>query len=92
VTRVLIAGGTGLIGRALSADLAVDGHEVIVLSRSPERATHLPGGVRAEPWDARSAEGWGHLADGNLQGPNPGPNGLRKPCGRCLSDDRLRPA
>ena len=62
--RVVITGGTGLIGRALSADLAADGHEVIVLSRSPERATHLPGGVQAEHWDARSAKGWGHLADG----------------------------
>ena len=62
--RVVITGGTGLIGRALSADMAADGHEVIVLSRSPERASPLPGGVRAEHWDARSAEGWGHLADG----------------------------
>jgi hypothetical protein len=62
--RVVITGGTGLIGRALSADLASGGHEVIVLSRSPERATHLPDGVRAERWDARTAEGWGHLADG----------------------------
>ena len=68
--RVLITGGTGLIGRALSTSLASDGHEVIVLTRSPERArsaeaaTHLPDGVRVERWDARTAEGWGHLADG----------------------------
>jgi uncharacterized protein (TIGR01777 family) len=62
--RVVITGGTGLIGRALSTNLAADGHEVIVLSRSPERATHLPDGVRAERWDARTANGWGHLADG----------------------------
>ncbi len=32
--RVVITGGTGLIGRALSANLAADGHEVIVLTRS----------------------------------------------------------
>jgi uncharacterized protein (TIGR01777 family) len=62
--RVLITGGTGLIGRALSANLASDGHEVIVLTRSTERATHLPDGVRAEHWDARTADNWGHLADG----------------------------
>jgi uncharacterized protein (TIGR01777 family) len=62
--RVVITGGTGLIGRALSADLAAHGHEVIVLSRSPEQAIPLPDGVRAEHWDARTAEGWGHLADG----------------------------
>ena len=62
--RVLITGGTGLIGRALSANMAADGCEVIVLSRNPERATGLPPGVRAERWDARSAAGWGALADG----------------------------
>jgi uncharacterized protein YbjT (DUF2867 family) len=42
--RVIIMGGTGLVGTALEADLAKDGHEVIVLSRSPERATNLPAG------------------------------------------------
>lgn len=68
--RVVITGGTGLIGRALSANLAADGHEVIVLTRSterassPERGTPLPDGVRAEHWDARTVEGWGYLADG----------------------------
>ena len=62
--RVVITGGTGLIGRALSAELVSRGHEVIVLSRSPERAAGLPDGVRVVGWDARTAEGWGHLADG----------------------------
>jgi len=61
--RVVITGGTGLIGRALATNLVVDGHEVIVLSRSPERARRLPDGVRVERWDARTAKGWGHLAD-----------------------------
>jgi uncharacterized protein (TIGR01777 family) len=73
--RTIITGGTGLIGRALAANLAADGHEVILLSRNPERATGLPQGVRAERWDARTAEVWGHLADGadaivNLAGAN----------------------
>jgi uncharacterized protein (TIGR01777 family) len=62
--RTIITGGTGLIGRALAADLAGDSHEVIVLSRRPERVTGLPAGVRAERWDARTAGGWGALADG----------------------------
>lgn len=62
--RVLITGGTGLIGRALSASMAGDGYEVVVLSRSPERAAGLPPGVRAARWDGRTAAGWGALADG----------------------------
>jgi uncharacterized protein (TIGR01777 family) len=62
--RILITGGTGLIGRALSADLASGGHQVVVLSRSPERATGLHPDVRAERWDGRTAGGWAHLADG----------------------------
>lgn len=63
--RVIITGGTGLVGSALAESLATDGHDVVVLSRSPEKYAHkLRKGVRAERWDARSAEGWGHLADG----------------------------
>jgi len=75
--RIIITGGTGLIGRALAANLAADGHEVILLSRAPGRVTGLPAGVRAEGWDGRTAAGWGPLADGaqavvNLAGENLG--------------------
>jgi uncharacterized protein (TIGR01777 family) len=62
--RILITGGTGLIGMALTASLAADGHEVIVLTRDPAKATGLPRNARAEKWDARTAQGWGALADG----------------------------
>lgn len=73
--RVIITGGTGLIGRALSENLVSDGHDVIVLSRSPERVPGLPAGVQVAGWDARTAAGWGHLVDGagaivNLAGSN----------------------
>ncbi|MDQ7029031.1 MAG: TIGR01777 family oxidoreductase [Ardenticatenia bacterium] len=74
--RVLITGGTGLLGRALSASLAAQGHEVIVLSRSPaQHAGRMPGGVRLRAWDAHSAKGWTDVADGagaivNLAGEN----------------------
>ncbi len=61
--RVIITGGTGLIGRALAADLAAAGHEVVVLSRTPQSAGALAG-VRVERWDAATAAGWGALADG----------------------------
>lgn len=62
--RVIITGGSGLIGQELTANLTSDGHEVIILSRNPERVTGLPAKARAERWDGRSANGWVGLADG----------------------------
>ncbi len=62
--NVLITGGTGLIGRALTASLLADGHQVIVLSRSPERHQHrMPAGTRLVPWDGRTPAGWGHVLE-----------------------------
>ncbi|HMN26760.1 MAG TPA: TIGR01777 family oxidoreductase [Caldilineaceae bacterium] len=62
--RVIIAGGTGLIGKPLCDALLGDGHEVVVLSRNPAQIKGMPAGVKLQPWDSRSASGWGHLADG----------------------------
>lgn len=58
--RVIITGGTGLIGSALAKSLLADGHEVIVLSRNPGSAKIQPG-VRIENWTARSGDGWSNL-------------------------------
>ena len=62
--RTIITGGSGLIGRALAAELAAPEHEVIILSRTPGRGGGLPAGARAVGWDGRTAEGWQDLADG----------------------------
>ncbi|MEM8860790.1 MAG: TIGR01777 family oxidoreductase [Chloroflexota bacterium] len=62
--RVIIPGGSGLIGRVLVDKLVEKGYEVIVLSRSPEKVSDLPDGARVEAWDGETAEGWGHLVDG----------------------------
>lgn len=62
--KVIITGGSGLIGTALTASLARDGHEVIVLSRNPDWVVGLPKGARTVEWDGKTAQGWGHLADG----------------------------
>lgn len=72
--NILITGGTGLIGSALTSLLAADGHQITVLTRSPEKyAGQLPDGVSAAGWDARSVEGvaeWIEWADAviNLAG------------------------
>jgi uncharacterized protein (TIGR01777 family) len=74
--RVIITGGTGMVGRQLGANLVKDGHEAIALSRDPQRYhRQMPEGVRLVAWDAQSAQGWGELADGadaivNLVGEN----------------------
>ena len=62
--RVIITGGGGLIGRELVASLAVEGHEIIVLSRNPARVTDLPSRAQAVAWDGRTAQGWGQWVDG----------------------------
>lgn len=56
--KIIITGGTGLIGRALAADLAADQHQVIVLSRKSAADKVLPAGVRAVVWDGKSSKGW----------------------------------
>ncbi len=73
--RVIITGGSGLIGRELTATLAYAGHEVIVLSREPSRVEDLPLKAKAVEWDGATPDGWGELANGadaivNLAGAN----------------------
>lgn len=59
--KILIPGGTGLIGQALSKALIEDGHTVWVLTRSPGKA-QLPVGVKSAAWDGKTVQGWGDLA------------------------------
>jgi hypothetical protein len=73
--KIIITGGTGLIGSALAEDLAGDQHEVIVLSRNPDKSQFKSKNIHVAAWDARTANGWEHLADGadaivNLAGEN----------------------
>jgi uncharacterized protein len=49
--KVAISGGSGLVGRALTASFLGDGHEVVVLTRDAARAaTRLPRGAIAVDW------------------------------------------
>jgi len=76
--RIVVTGATGFIGRILCQRLTGEGYEVVALSRNPDREGKQSGsGVRVVRWDAQSAEGWGHEADGahaiiNLAGENIG--------------------
>jgi hypothetical protein len=61
--RVLMPGGTGLIGQALASRLLASGDTVIVLSRSPARTRPMPAGTELHPWDAHSSRGWAPLVE-----------------------------
>jgi len=53
---VLVAGGTGFIGSHIVRRLAADGHRVIAMSRSPDRARdRLPEGVELRRGDTTDA-------------------------------------
>ncbi len=59
--RVVIAGGSGFLGRNLARALARRGAEVVVLSRSKPAGLD---GVHHEVWDARTVGDWArHLDD-----------------------------
>lgn len=65
-SRVVITGGTGLIGRALSSRLAASGLDVVVLSRRSPEETRVPRGCRVVRWDGVSSASWVAEADGAL--------------------------
>ena len=56
--RVIIAGGSGLIGRELTVLLSGAGDQVIILSRNPQKVTGLPASAKAVQWDAKTLQDW----------------------------------
>jgi uncharacterized protein (TIGR01777 family) len=57
LSRIVIAGGSGFIGKAISKNLKALGHEVIVLGRSAEGKAK---------WDSKTLGPWAELVDGSL--------------------------
>ena len=56
--KVLITGGTGFVGTHLSQELLRQGHEVLVLSRSPGRPAQLPEGAEVITGDPTQPGAW----------------------------------
>lgn len=54
--KIVIAGGTGFIGKLLVSRLKIRGHEIILLSRSVQPSTDSA--LRCCPWDARTLGAW----------------------------------
>ena len=76
--RVIISGGSGLIGRELIKSLVKDNHEVIIVSRHPEAVKYLPSGVTAIGWDVATlsenfegADAIVNLAGASIAGESP---------------------
>ncbi len=74
--KIILAGGSGFIGRALARTLLAGGHQVWALTRRPDEV-RLPQGAQAAGWDARTPAGWGELVEQadaivNLAGENLG--------------------
>jgi uncharacterized protein (TIGR01777 family) len=61
--KVVLAGGSGLIGRALCSALVRTGHQPVVLSRNPRRA-HVPAGIRCVAWHPPDLGDWVAELDG----------------------------
>jgi uncharacterized protein (TIGR01777 family) len=64
ILRVIIAGGSGLIGRRLIVELLQARHEVLVLSRRPKNVSKIFPAVRAEFWDAKTSSILVNILDG----------------------------
>ncbi|MBX7134604.1 MAG: TIGR01777 family oxidoreductase [Fimbriimonadaceae bacterium] len=58
--KVVIAGGTGFIGRALVADFVGSGWEVVLLSRSGSRNSE----IRTAAWDGKRQGDWSRELEG----------------------------
>jgi uncharacterized protein (TIGR01777 family) len=70
--RIILAGGSGFVGRALTPVLLSKGYYVVVLGRG---AGHREGGVDYLQWDGRTLGAWASAIDGteaivNLTGKN----------------------
>ncbi len=57
--KVVIPGGSGQVGMILTRSLVADGHEVVILSRTPDNRH-----CRAVAWDAQTLGPWAKEIDG----------------------------
>ncbi|MEQ8486379.1 MAG: TIGR01777 family oxidoreductase [Pseudomonadales bacterium] len=93
--KVVIAGGSGLLGRHLTAALVQAGHQVVVLSRSPGRGAAA--GARVVGWQADAPGPWQAELEGaqavvNLCGAGIGDARWTAARKRQLMDSRVAPS
>ncbi|MBL8050656.1 MAG: NAD-dependent epimerase/dehydratase family protein, partial [Anaerolineales bacterium] len=54
--NILIAGGSGFLGTALTKSFLSDGHKVFILTRGSKKIKN----VESIQWDAKTTNGWAH--------------------------------
>lgn len=62
--RIVITGGSGLIGQALTNELVKNGHEVTILTRNPEKTRLTLPEAKAVYWDGRTQGDWAGSFEG----------------------------
>lgn len=87
--KVVLAGGTGLVGRSLARDLCEAGARVVVLSRRPDRFPAAPG-IEFHPWENLPILLGDCLAVVNLAGENIGARRWTAERKRELQDSRIQ--
>jgi uncharacterized protein (TIGR01777 family) len=59
--NILMTGGTGLIGKALTRSLLADGHSIWVLTRQDTVPPAVKNNLTLVHWDGNTPSGWGDL-------------------------------
>jgi uncharacterized protein len=62
--RIILAGGSGFLGRSLAEHLTRRGREVFVLTRAPKGKRGAVRPVREVAWDGRTVGDWARLLEG----------------------------
>jgi uncharacterized protein (TIGR01777 family) len=57
--NIMIAGGSGFLGDALTKSFLADGHKVFILTRG----SSVTPGAQVVKWDAKTTSGWGDLVN-----------------------------
>ncbi len=91
--KILLAGATGFIGKSLVAALLKNGHEIILLTRHPEKVS-LQNGLTPVAWDGKHAGEWAAEAQGaaaviNLAGEGIADKRWSKERKKALTDSRI---
>jgi uncharacterized protein (TIGR01777 family) len=93
--RIVIAGGSGFLGRALSERLVADGHQVLALTRGGGRGRHWEGPRSTATWAPNGAAGdWASALEGahaivNLAGTSIGDGRWTKSRKAAILDSRV---